>query len=74
MFQQHKPKKNYMEELDAWTNAEVIVPLTHSVESGNEEEFSQTARKVERAIRIKVLESYHNGLEAAASQRRGERQ
>ncbi len=64
MFQQDKPKKSYMEELDNWTNAEVIVPLMHAVESRNEETFSETARKVERAIRGKVLESYHNGQKA----------
>jgi hypothetical protein len=65
MFQQEdKPKKSYMQELDDWTNAEVIVPMMHAVRSGDEQTFSETARTVERAIRAKVLDSYHNGQKA----------
>ena len=62
---EHNQSKGYMQELNSWTNAEVIVPLMHAIRSGNEEVFSEAARQVERAIREKVLESYHNGQAAA---------
>jgi hypothetical protein len=69
MFQQDKANKNYMEELDAWTNAEVIVPLYTAFAKDSEEVYSDAARAVEKAIRGKVLESYHNGQQAGPRKR-----
>ncbi len=46
-----------MQELDAWTDEAVIEPL---VDGGGVE----TQLEVRRAIREKVLESYHNGQQA----------
>jgi hypothetical protein len=68
MTSQDKPK-NYMQELDAWTKAEVIEPLMDAVESGNDKRFLETSGKVQRAIRGKVLESYHNGQKAGSRKR-----
>jgi hypothetical protein len=68
MTSQDKPK-NYMEELDAWTKAEVIEPLMDAIESGSDNRFLETSGKVQRAIRGKVLESYHNGQKAGPRKR-----
>lgn len=53
-----------MQELDEWTSAKVIEPLLDALQSNDEEKFHATHIEVERAIRAKVLESYHNGQAA----------
>ena len=53
-----------MQQLDEWTNATVIVPLTRACESGDESQYHEAAANVEKAIREKVLESYRNGQQA----------
>lgn len=59
-------KLNYMQQLDEWSNATVIVPLTRAIQSGEEEIYHACAENVEKAIRDKVRESYKNGVKAGA--------
>lgn len=56
-----------MQQLDDWSNATVIVPLTRACNSGDERQYHEAALNVEKAIREKVLESYKNGLKAKPS-------
>lgn len=63
MFQQDQPK-SYMQELDAWTERVVIDQLIHAYTYGPEEAIEEAKRLVKKAIREKVLESYHNGQQA----------
>ena len=53
-------KVNYMTALDAWTDANVIAPAFNAEQDDWEDAVSQ----VKKAIREKVLESYHNGQTA----------
>jgi hypothetical protein len=63
---QDKPN-NFMQELDAWSEGHVIGPLTDpDFVADPEEDFEATIAKVKRAIREKVLESYHNGQKTPA--------
>lgn len=48
-----------MQELDRWSEANVISPL-YAGES-DPEEWMQAVERVKKAIRAKVLESYRNG-------------
>ncbi len=62
-----------MQELEQWARAEVIDPLLYAgAQSVEDAEFDWegTAEKSLKAIRTKVLESYHNGL--AAGRRDGQ--
>jgi len=56
-------QKSFMQELDAWTDQAVIKPL---IDGGVAAQL-----EVRRAIRQKVLESYHNGQQAGP--RKGDR-
>jgi hypothetical protein len=56
--------KTFMQQLDDWSNAIVIVPLTRACNSGDEQQYHEAALNVEKAIREKVLESYRNGQAA----------
>jgi uncharacterized protein YgfB (UPF0149 family) len=56
-------KTNYMQELDLWIDANVIGPLGCS-DPNNQQDWEKTVEQVMKAIRTKVLESYHNGQEA----------
>jgi len=51
-----------MQELDRWTESNVIGPLLYS-EAG-EEDWEESVQRVKKAIRGKVLESYRNGQAA----------
>jgi len=51
-----------MAELDLWSEANVIGPL--SVTSANDRDWESEAAQVKKAIRGKVLESYRNGQAA----------
>jgi hypothetical protein len=51
-------KVNYMQELDLWTEANILKPAATPGED--------TGHKIKFAIREKVLESYKNGLRAGA--------
>jgi hypothetical protein len=71
MSEQDKPK-GYMQQLDSWVDGQVIEPLSEalSIEFPSdpriEDEIEETVKTVKRAIREKVLESYHNGQEAGS--------
>lgn len=76
MFQQINKAPSYMQELDSWIQKRVIDPLSKAVfdyhtasplPSGDEDELETTVADVKRAIREKVLESYHNGQAAEKS-------
>jgi hypothetical protein len=62
MFEQEKPK-SYLQELDQWTQTNVIDALFNS--DPIEGDWSELVAQVKKAIRTKVLESYHNGQAAA---------
>jgi hypothetical protein len=57
-------KTNYMQELDLWTETNVITPLHEAVVNGDSADCDATCEQVKKAIREKVLESYRNGLKA----------
>jgi hypothetical protein len=69
-------KSNYMEELDRWTAASVIGVLEQAIEqmdqpdNDNPQCYEQACKRVEKAIREKVLESYHNGQAAGPAKPR----
>jgi len=72
MSEQRKPK-SFMEELDEWTHANVVMPLYEAdryepdkLAGGNVSEFQTAVEAVKRAIREKVLESYKNGIKAGS--------
>lgn len=52
---------NYMQELDQWTDENVLVPIVESWQTGKDRDFEDAQDAVRKAIRIKVLESYRNG-------------
>jgi len=60
MFQPRK-SPSYMQELDAWAEENVIGPLVDPRSSDLGEDRETTIARVKKAIREKVLESYHNG-------------
>ncbi len=55
---------NYMSQLDEWSTRSIIEPLSDAYLHGPEEVIVQAKNYVRRAIREKVLESYHNGQNA----------
>lgn len=62
-------RTNYMSELDEWTTDQVIRPLNEfwKAKGGDALDVSDLARTtslIRKAIREKVLESYHNGQKA----------
>jgi hypothetical protein len=54
-------KSSFMQQLDAWTETTVIMPLC---DPSRESEFDAAVEEVKKAIRQKVLESYRNGQAA----------
>jgi hypothetical protein len=67
--EQDKPK-SYMQQLDDWIEAYVLGPLLVPGLGDPDEKYEVTVGRVKKAIREKVLESYHNGQ--AAGPRRKE--
>jgi len=77
----NKNKKSFMQELDEWSEENILHPL-HEVwhayyGADSSEEAEETTKQaglreqeVKKAIREKVLESYHNGLKAKATRER----
>ena len=53
--------KSFMQELDLWTDANVIGPIESACGSAD---FDQVVETVKKAIRTKVLQSYRNGQTA----------
>jgi hypothetical protein len=60
MSEERKP--SFMQELDQWSQANVIDALYNS--DPIEGDWDEDVAKVKRAIREKVLESYRNGQQA----------
>jgi len=62
-------KPSFMAQLDAWVDESVVGVLVDGViawyEQEGEESYSQAVDTVKKAIRSKVLESYHNGQAVA---------
>ena len=56
--------KSFMKQLDEWTNAAIIVPLSRACYEGDDVEYHDVTASIEKAVREKVLESYHNGQNA----------
>ena len=61
MSEQEKPK-SFMQELDQWTEANVISPLKTT--DPNLQGVAAVVEQVKKAIRAKALESYRNGQQA----------
>jgi hypothetical protein len=61
-------KINYMAQLDAWTESNVLAPLLWNGEDEEESEdlSDDTLERVKHDIREKVRESYKNGLRSGA--------
>jgi hypothetical protein len=57
-------KKSFMQELDLWSETNVIDPLLGN--DGNPDEYvgEEMIEQIQKAIRGKVLESYRNGQAA----------
>jgi hypothetical protein len=68
MSEQTKPSR-YMQELDAWTEDQVIGPLIDPDFIDPQEDEAERVARVKKAIRQKVLESYHNGQKAGPRKR-----
>ena len=64
-------KPSFMAQLDAWVDESVVGVLVDGViawyEQEGEEAYSQSVETAKKAIRAKVLESYHNGQAAAGA-------
>ena len=54
-------KQSFMVELDMWSSENVVSPLYLACMRGPEEAIVEAKELVKKAIRTKVLESYHNG-------------
>ena len=62
MSEQEKPK-SFMAELDQWIEDKVFEPLQEGFFLAMDGDMSLTSTEaVKKAIREKVLQSYHNGL------------
>ena len=56
--------KGFMAELDQWIETEVIEALQEQWSRAQDGDMTATAEPIKKAIREKVLESYHNGQKA----------
>ena len=56
-----------MQELDRWTDANVIGPVFNT-DPNQEEDWEWAVAQIKKAIRTKVLESYRNGQAAGGRQ------
>lgn len=57
-------RTNYMASLDQWSEEVVIALIADAYTHGPEEVIVRARELAKRAIREKVLESYHNGQNA----------
>ena len=75
MSEQFRPRparpQSFMAQLDQWTEANVINPLIYAKAEDEEETWKICAEQVKKAIRAKVLESYHNGQAAGPRKAEG---
>ena len=63
MSEEQKPQ-SFMEKLDQWIEEEVFENLYAIWNQSQDGDMTVTAESVKKAIRTKVLESYHNGQKA----------
>ena len=52
-------QRSFMQELDLWSDANVVGPLSSA--GPNHQEWPAVVEQVKKAIRQKVLDSYRNG-------------
>ena len=64
-------QSSFMQELDRWSEANVISPLFAGESSPDD--WMEAVERVKKAIRAKVLESYRNGQVAGPRQPAQER-
>jgi hypothetical protein len=55
-------KRTFMQDLDLWSDANVVGPL--SMNDPQALDWENVVEQVKKAIRAKVLESYRNGQQA----------
>ena len=60
-------KESFMQALDAWTDVNVIAPLIYSDDDTDVETTEEQIAQVKKAMRAKMLDSYHNGRRAGAA-------
>ncbi len=72
--QQQKPK-SFMQELDLWIDLNVVgvIVSNAAVFEEDPQRWPEAVAEVKRAIRAKVLESYHNGQRTPARPEKGGR-
>jgi hypothetical protein len=58
---------SFMQELDAWTETKVITPLHEAITDGDSGACEKACESIQKAIRTRVLESYHNGQKAGVT-------
>ena len=63
---EHKPL-GFMAQLDQWIETEVIDALQEQWSRAQDGDETATAEPIRKAIRAKILESYHNGQVAEKS-------
>jgi hypothetical protein len=66
MSEEQKPQ-SFMEKLDQWIEDEVFENLYAIWNQSQDGDMTATAESVKKAIRTKVLESYHNGKKAGVT-------
>ena len=63
---EEKQKSSFMQELDRWSDSNIISPL-YAGES-SPDDWMEAVERVKKAIREKVLQSYRNGQAAGPRQ------
>jgi hypothetical protein len=66
MSEEQKPQ-SFMQKLDQWIEEEVFENLYAIWNESQDGDTAVTAESVKKAIRTKVLESYHNGQKAGVT-------
>jgi len=66
-------KSSFLEELDRWAQANVIDPMMYAFAEEDEDGWQEAGARIKKAIRQKVLDSYHNGQAAGPRPARRER-
>jgi|HubBroStandDraft_1064217.scaffolds.fasta_scaffold99220_2 hypothetical protein len=60
-------RESFMQALDAWMDVNVIAPLVYSEDESDVETTEEQIAQVKKAMRAKMLDSYHNGRRAAGA-------
>ena len=69
---EQKPK-SFMTELDQWIETQVIEALQEQCSRTQDGDMTATSEPIKKAIREKILESYHNGQKAGQPKSQGRR-